>query len=517
MRKGNDRRFRLETELKKRPWRRLPLLLSLWIFFQMVFAGCFRLGPDYQRPDLGISVPGTYQNVSPVNASLPELSDRWWTEFEDFELNRVVDSVLANNQDIRAASARILELRALARSARADRFPTLDIDGEWSRRESYVGEGSNAERIITRSYGLSLPAFFEIDLWGRLARAEEAAVASLLAAEENRLAVAQTVVAEAVRLYFEIESVERRISIAELLIDNFRRNLNLVERRYRLGLANVLDVRQARRILAEAEAQIPALRRDLGSFQQELGVLMGVYPENRAARVHPEAYYQQLAEIPAGVPSDLLRRRPDIRSAEAQLRSLNARVGEALANRFPRISLTGSLGLRTGEANLFFDKESRFWEIASGFTQPLFDAGGLKAEQEAAEARFSQAVSEYIQTVLTAFAEVERALLTRREEILRRERLVSFLKEARKTQSAAENRYARGLTGYLDVLDAQAARFRAEENVVEVDLALIVNRVNLYLSIGGSWGALPAADVNIPKGTSADDLATAASNPTTME
>lgn len=514
MQKAYDRHLRFKKKVKARPWRRRPFLMLLWLFLQVTFSGCFRLGPDYHRPDLGIPVPDTYQNVSPIDASLPELSDRWWTEFDDLELNRVVDSVMANNQDIRAASARILELRALARSARADRFPTLDIDGDWSRRESYVGEVGDAERVITRSYGLSLPAFFEIDLWGRLAKAEEAAVASLLAAEENRLAVAQTVVAEAIRIYFEIESVERRISIAERLIENFRRNLNLVERRYRLGLANILDVRQARRILSEAEAQIPALRRDLGSLQQELGVLMGAYPEIRQARLHPEDYYRQLAIVPAGVPSDLLRRRPDIRSAEARLQNLNARVGEALANRFPRISLTGSLGLRAGDADFFFDKESRFWEIASGVTQPLFDAGGLKAEQTAAEARFSQAVSDYIQAVLTAFAEVERSLLTRREELSRRERLINFLNEARKTQTAAENRYVRGLTGYLDVLDAQAARFRAEENVVAVDLALIVNRVNLYLSIGGSWGRHLAADVDTTKGTDADDPSAAASERT---
>ncbi|MGD9018387.1 MAG: TolC family protein [Desulfobacterales bacterium] len=456
----------------------------------LLCGGCFRLGPEYEKPELGTTVPDTFQNAPSETAPLPLLSDRWWTEFGDPVLSHTVDSVLAHNHDIEAAAARVTELRALAKIERADRFPELGADGAWNYRESYTKSASgDAKQVTSRFYGLSFPAFFELDVWGRLAKGEEAAIEEVLSGQERHLAVAQTVVAEAIRLYFEIESIERRIGINLQLIDNFRRNLVFVDRRYRLGLANVLDVRQARRILAEAEAQVPALYRDLGSTQQEMRVLMGEYPTNSPSRNHPESYYQEMADIPPGIPSFVLRQRPDIRSAESRLRSLNARVGEALANRFPRISLTGSLGFETENLDRLFKKESHFRDLGAGITQPLFDAGRLKAGQDAAQARLDEAAAEYRQIALTAFAEVERALLTRQKERIRRSRLIDFLEEARKTQQVAENRYARGLTGYLDVLDAQRARFRAEENVVSVDLALMVNRVNLYLAVGGSWGA----------------------------
>ncbi len=454
--------------------------------------GCLRLGPDYRRPDDVGQLRTRYQHGSGADASLPEPDDRWWTEFGDPELDGVVAAVLASNQDILSADDRVRELRALARVATGARLPTLDAEGAWRHRESYAEVGGEVRRVVTKSYDLTLPAFFEVDVWGRLAYAEDAALESVLAAEENRMAVAQTLVAEAVRLYFEIESIERRIAINTLLVDNFKRNLAFVERRYRLGLANVLDVRQARRILAESESLLPALRRDLGASQQRLGVLMGGYPETRDARTQPSDYYRQMATIPSGIPSDLLRLRPDIRSAEARLRSLNDRVGEAIAARFPRISLTGALGLSASDVDVLFDGQSRFWEAGAGLAQPLFDGGRLAAEQEAAEARYDQEVQEYRKAVLTAISEVERALLTRREEVIRRSRLVSFLEEAKETQRTAEDRYARGLTPYLDVLDAQRARFRAEENIVSVDLALMVNRVNLHLAVGGRWGGAPA-------------------------
>jgi multidrug efflux system outer membrane protein len=333
-----------------------------------------------------------------------------------------------------------------------------------------------------------LPVSFEVDLWGRLARAEEAARAEILNAEASRRAVAQTVAAEALTLYFEIESIERRLSISYRLIENFKRNLRLVNRRYERGLASALDLRQARRILAESEAALPTLRRDLGSRQHQLSILMGRYPSTVPAREHPDDYGARLPEVPPGLPSDLLRRRPDIQSAEARLVALNARVAEALANRFPRIALTGSFGYQSSHLDQLLRSDSELWSMANGITQPIFDAGRLKAVQQAAEARYRQGVADYAQTVLTAFAEVEDALLARREQVARRELVGDFLEEARQTQILAEKRYARGLTRYLEVLDAQRTRFLAERDLVEADLALYINRVNLCLALGGPWG-----------------------------
>jgi multidrug efflux system outer membrane protein len=262
----------------------------------------------------------------------------------------------------------------------------------------------------------------------------------------------------------------------------------VVENRYSRGLTSVLDVRQARRLLAQTEAALPPLRQELGTTQQRLAVLLGRYPETRRPKGHPEDYFQQLAQVPPGLPSDLLKRRPDIRSLEAALTSLNARVGVAQASRFPRISLTGSYGYSSEELNELFDPTSELRRIGLGIVQPLFDGGRLKADLKAAEARYQQGLAEYARGLLTAFSEVERALLTRKEQLERREKLLEFLAEARATQQVAQNRYLKGLINYINVLDAQQARFLAEQNVVAVDLALLVNRVNLFRALGGGWG-----------------------------
>jgi len=416
---------------------------------------------------------------------MPEPDDQWWRVFNDPELNQLVEQVLKNNLDIKRATAAVLEVRAQLVSTRADRFPQVDAQGQAERQQ--LPKGTSVDRTFT-SYDLALPASFEIDLWGRLARAEEAARANLLRAEENRRTVAQTVVAETVTLYLQMESFERAIDIDIKLIESFRRSLNLVESRYKRGLTSVLDVRQARRVLAGAEATLPSLRQDLGTTQQALAVLLGRYPETRPPRLQPEDYYKRLDPVPPGLPSDLLLRRPDIRAAEEQLVALNALVGAAKASRFPRIVLTGTYGYTSDDLDRLFKPENELWSVAAGIAQPLFDAGKLRAAQRAAEARYQQGVAEYAKTVLSAFAEVEGAFWTREEQLKRREYVVTFLHEAREAQRIAESRYEKGLTDFLTVLDTQRTRFEAERDLLQVDFTLLNNRVNLHRALGGGWG-----------------------------
>jgi outer membrane protein, multidrug efflux system len=461
--------------------------------------GCMKLGPDYKRPDTGIRVPGAYQ-YSPTEKVTLHPEDRWWEFFDNPELNRIVDEALRNNLDIKKAAAVILEARSRFVRTRADRFPFLGFQGRVQRQRQTVEvsvptfEGgrlkfeSQQQRQTFDSHNLSLPASFELDLWGRLARAEEGARADLLMAEEGRRTVAQTVVAETIHLYLLMEALERRLHITEESIANFRRSLALVESRYERGLTSILAVRQARRILAQAEALLPSMRQELGITQQKLAVLLGRYPETRPARLHEEDYFKCLAPVPAGLPSELLMRRPDIRAAEAQLKALNAQVGVAVASRFPQITLTAGFGYSSNALSELFRPESELWNLAVGIVQPLFDAGKLKAVQRGAEARYEQGVAEYAKAVLSAFSEVESALLTRKEQLERRERELNFREEARATQEVAETRYERGLVDYLTVLDAQQTRFQAEDKVVQVDFSILSNRVTLHRALGGGWG-----------------------------
>jgi len=371
----------------------------------------------------------------------------------------------------------------------------VNLSGEAQQQKRPIIGIIPGQSFTVRStvHTLSLPASFELDLWGRLARAEEAARADLLQAEENRLTIAQSVVAEAVSLYLQMEAYERRIQIAEENIKSFRSSLALVNSRYKRGLSSILDLKQARRILAQAETLLPSLRQELGITQQKMAVLTGVYPKTRAPRRQPEDYFKHLDPVPSGLPSELLLRRPDIRAAEAGLRALNARVGVAKASRFPRISLTGNFGYTSEDLNRLLNYESELWSLAAGISQPLFDAGKLKAGQRAAEARYQQGMAEYAKTVLTAFSEVEKTLLTRKEQLERRDLVLVFLEEAKSVEKVAKTRYERGLVDYLTVLDSQQTRFQAEDSLVLVDLAIMTNRVSLHRAMGMGWAEMNTA------------------------
>ena len=457
-------------------------IVSIALSTIILLAGCMKVGPDFRKPNMDSQVRESYQHTS-SDVEMGKSIDRWWVAFNKPELDQVVENVLSNNLDIRKALAVISEMRAYFVQSKADRYPSLSLKGEARRQRILPG-------IEADLYNLSLPASFEIDLWGRLARAEEAALASLTQTEENARIVAQTIVSEAITVYFQIESLERKIQITAQIIENYRRNLAFVERRYERGLTSILDLRQARRILAQTESTLPSLRQELGIKQQKLAVLSGQYPETRSARTQPEDYFKLPSPIPPGLPSDLLLLRPDIRAAEATLRALNAKIGVAKGNRFPRITLTGSFGYSSSELNQLIMPGSSLWNIAFGALSPIFDAGKLKAGQRAAEAQFQQGLADYAKTVLTAFSEVESALLTRKEQLEKRRKMLTFLAEAKATQKVAENRYERGLVDYLTVLDAQQARFQAEENVVLVELAILSNRVTLHRALGGGWGEM---------------------------
>jgi len=458
---------------------RALILATLFFLF-----GCLNLGPDYKQPDLGVQIPASYKHA-PAGSRFPVAEDRWWTAFKDQDLNRLVDEAIENNWDIKQAAARVLETRALYVRVRADRFPAVNVAGTKDRRA--VRSGQDGDSVIVDSYELKAPASYEVDLWSRLKKASQAAWDDILREEEARRTVAQTVVAETITLYLEMEAVERRLQIAAQSIEAFRQSLQFVESRYRRGLTSVLDVHQARRVLAQAETLVPQLEQELGIVQQQLSVLIGRYPETRPPRSQPSDYYKQLPPVPPGLPSDLLWRRPDLQAAEAQLKSLNELVGVAKASRLPAITLTGSYGWSSDDLKNLLRSENIVWNLTAGIVQPAFDAGRLKANQRAAEARYQQGVAEYVKAVLNAFAEVERALLTRELQLERRQRELNFLEEARATQRVAEQRYLRGLVIYLDVLNAQITRYQAEDSLVLVDLALLQNRVELYRALGGSW------------------------------
>ncbi len=447
------------------------------------------MGPDFKSPDLNIPLAETFINTPPEKSAELQEQKNWWQVFDDPEIDQIVSNVVQNNPDILTAAARVMEVQSIFKQTRADQYPSLNLSVEAGRR-SYSTINPLTGNIGTKtsdSYNLSLPASFEIDLWGRLARSTEAAKAQLLSAEENRRTIIQTLVAEAVTLYLNIESIERQIQVNNKSVSAYRRSLEIVEGRYRRGLTTILDVRQASRILAQAQSQLPALTAALGLQSQALAILQGQYPKNKPPRAQDLNYFRLPPEVPPGLPSELIARRPDIQSAEAVLHSACAQIGVAKAGRFPKISLTGSFGYASDELNSLFDPESELWSIAAGGMQSVFNAGKLAANQRAAQARYEQALTVYSKTVLQAFAEVEGALLNRKELIERRNRLLKFRDEATSTLDVAYDRYGRGLVDYLTVLDSQQVRVNAALLLITVEYEILSNHVSLCRALGGGW------------------------------
>jgi len=455
----------------------------------------FRAGPDYERPAQTPSPPTAFSH-SDEEVYGPRIDTRWWTVFGDEDLDSLVADVIENNLDIKRATAVVLELRARNTQARAGRLPSLAIEGGYQRQDN--PESQSGSRYPaggdTETFNASLAAYFELDLWGKMSRTHEAARADLLQSVENRRTIMQSVIAEAVTQYLLQESLERRIMILEQMIEAFEKSVRTVEGRYRRGLTSVLELKQAQRTLASAESNLPQLRQELVAAQHRLSIMLGRYPESRPPRMQPQDYFKRLEPVPAGIPSDLMANRPDVRAAEANLRALNARYGIAEASLFPQITLTGSYGYTSSELENLFTPDNALWNFIAGLTQPLFNSGRLLAERSAAGARYRQGVIDYSKTVLSAFAEVENALMIRREQLERRGHIVDYLEKARTAQAIAEKRYERGLVDYLNVLDAMQARYNAEENLVLVDLSILTNRVTLHRALGGSWIDRPGAE-----------------------
>jgi multidrug efflux system outer membrane protein len=454
----------------------------------LLAAGCVKVGPDYARPQ----APAERETFQQPAGGAYRPADRWWRDFGDPRLDRLVAKALARNPDIAEAAGRVLERRALFVEAEGARLPRLDLSGQASKQQSAVSSNPAAARFLDRryeQYQLSAAASYEVDLWGRLARLEEAARADLLAAEHNRRTVVQTIVAGVVSSYLSLEALERRLAVALKSVEAYEQSLALVDSRYRRGLVSVLDLQQARRALASARAQVPSLRLELGRQQQKLLILVGSYPETRPARAQPADYFPHLKPVPAGLPSELLQRRPDVAAAESRLRAANARVGAAKAARFPSLTLTGSLGYSTLELDRLTDPGSQLYSLAAGLAAPLFHGGQLAARQRAAQARYLQSAASWAGTVLAAFQEVEDALLTRRELVERRRLVRDALAEAKATQETALSRYQRGLTDYLRVLEATQARYQLADTLVQVELGMLTNRVTLHRALGGGWGA----------------------------
>jgi NodT family efflux transporter outer membrane factor (OMF) lipoprotein len=456
----------------------------------LCLTGC-AVGPNYKRP--AIDSPATYRQPLPVTgpAEKTSLADvNWSTLFQDDVITSLIKTALRQSNDLEAATERVLQARAQLGIARSQLSPQLTASGSFTAsRTSSIGSfnfippGSNLAVSYTQA-GLNLA--WEVDVWGRLRRLTESARAQFLAQDEARHAVISSVIADVITTYLTLRELDLELEIARKTRDIAENGLKLTNLRKDRGVATGLDVRQAEQLLYTATTQIAATERAIAETENLLNVLLGQNPGD-VPRGKPLVELLGPPKVPAGLPSDLLERRPDIRQAEQTLIAANAQIGAAKALFFPQISLTGLLGVQSRALGDLITGPARNESIAPGGVLPIFNAGQLRNNVRLTEAQKREAVAGYRKTIQTAFQEVSSALADyekNREQRSQEELLVKALQDADRLSNL---RYKGGLDSYLQVLDAQRNEFSGELTLAQLRKNELLSVVQLYRALGGGW------------------------------
>jgi outer membrane protein, multidrug efflux system len=450
----------------------------------LVLTGCL-VGPDYRRPDYPIPAQfrGETAEMPTAPVSLGELA--WWQVFANEQLHEFIRTALTENYDLRVAVARVLQARAQLIITRSNQFPTIDAssDAIYNRVEGELPPLTNRETF--QPVG-SLDLSFEIDLWGRLRRATESARADLLASEEARRTVVTTLVSDMATAYFQLRELDLQLEISKRTLESRRASLRLVQTREKRGVASLLDVRQAETLLYMAAAIIPDIERRIEQTENLISVLVGRNP-SAIPRGRPLLQQLALPEVPPGLPSALLERRPDIRQAEQQLVSANAQIGVPRALLFPQVALTGSAGVGAlGVDGTFFGPQGLF-AIGPSLTAPIFNSGRIRAGVQASEAQQQAALWRYLQSIQLAFREVSDALVEYRKQRKFRVQQEALTRTWQDALRLAHQRYEGGVTSFLEVLDTEHQLFAAELTLAQAQLAERLAVVRLYRALGGGW------------------------------
>lgn len=459
------------------PGRATAVLLGL------LLVGCAAVGPDYQRPDAPL--PATYPEAvgeKAAETAIP-VEKRWWTLFHDATLDGLVDRALSNNLDLQAAVSRVEEAEALVREAGAAFYPAIDLEASEAR--SRTSKNANSGPTVQTKQRAALTTAFELDVWGRLRRANEAARAQALASRYARDTVQLSIAGLVASSYLALRAYDAQLAVTRDTITSREGSLKIVRNRLDAGFASPLDLHQAEGSLAAAKAQAASLRQQRALTEHQLALLTGT-----PGLIIPVGDLRQLPlppTPPAGLPSELLEARPDVRQAEEELVSTNAQIGVAKAAFFPTISLTGSLGGESSELADLFSSSARVWSLGLGLITPVFDAGRTAAQVDQATARREQAVAGYRKTVQTAFKEVNDALVSLRENAEGEQAQAAQVEAAKKTLRLAQVRYEAGYSGYLEVLDAQRTTNDALLSYIATRQSRLTAAVDLFKALGGGW------------------------------
>jgi NodT family efflux transporter outer membrane factor (OMF) lipoprotein len=469
---------------------RFPQPLQAVLFLLAMGLAACTVGTDYQPPSL--QTPESWSGEAPdatVPAGTAALA-RWWTLFGDPQLDFLLEQAVAANRDLRIAAARIREARARRGVTAADAWPGVDLGAAYER--SRDSENSAAGRTSSESahdlFQAGFDANWELDIFGRVKRAVEAAEATIGVAEENRRDVLVTLQAEVARNYLELRGSQRRIAATRENVETQRQTLALTQGRFAAGLSSRLDVAQAEAQLAATEAQIPGLETAARVAIHRLGVLTGQAPAALLAELSPDGLLpSQPAVVPLALPAELLRRRPDIRRAERELAASTALIGVAVADLFPRFSLSALLGVQSSNFSDLADGASGYWSFGPALRWPVFDAGRARANIRVQDARQEQFLAAYEQTVLLALEEVENALVAWDREQAARRALEQAVDANRRAVAMADELYRTGLVDFLHVLQSEGALYQSQDWLIRSEQQVFINMVALFKALGGGW------------------------------
>ena len=445
-------------------------------------AGCAPVGPNYARPT--VQPPDAHRGASEpsgdVATSLAE--QQWTTVFTDDVLQRLIRTALEQNFDVRIAASRILQAQAQYGLARADRYPTVQAQGSAQIQHGTVISNESLPTVGLVQLGAS--AAWELDFWGKYRRATEAARADILASEWGRRAVVSSLVSHVATTYFDLRAFDSELDIAQRTLASREESLRLTEVRERGGDTSLVDVRQAEQLVIAARGQIIDLQRRSEQQENALQTLLGANP-GPIARGKALVDQPHAPDVPPGLPSALIDRRPDIREAEQFLVAANAEIGIAKAAYFPNITLTGSGGVASTALTSLFSAGT--WSLAAGAVQPIFNAGRTRSRVELATARRQEVELQYLQTVQQAFREVADALIGYRRFRELRQTQETLVVAAQDARRLADLRYQGGATSYLEVLDSDSRLFSAQIALVQAQLDELAAFVEIYRALGGGW------------------------------
>jgi len=451
----------------------------------LLAGGCVQ-GPNYVKPE--VAVPNAYRfGALPERSADPLSGSAWWTRFSDPQLDHLVAEALANNRDLTIAAARVDEFAAILAGTQSQGRPQLNYSlGAGRTRQSELLLPGFVDPVSS-SFTTLLSASWEIDLWGRIRRETEAARANLFATEEARRGVTLTVVASVIASYIRLLDLDEQLRVTQATIAGRKKSVDLFETRLAAGWVSEFEMSQVRGEYESALSQLPPIRQAISMEEDALSVLVGRNPGAIARAANLDAL--DSPTIPEGLPSELLTRRPDIRQAEQQLIASNALIGAARALFFPRISLTGFLGLASPSLGGLFSGPARTWSFTGDAAGPIYAGGGLKSAVDQAEARKNQSFANYELVVQRAFRDAEDSLAQVQHSVELRDTLGRRVAVMKRTVELANERYDNGYSDYLEVLDAERSLFSAELQLAAArgdhDRAL----VDLYRALGGDWSS----------------------------